>query len=102
MEKRMRLRVAMMLLGLTNTMMLGAAIPAAAQDSGIEIGAKAPGVALETLDGKPANLAQYVGKTPVLIEFWATWCPNCRELEPTLKAVHTKYASQMKFVGVSV
>jgi thiol-disulfide isomerase/thioredoxin len=75
---------------------------AAAQDSGIEIGTKAPAVVLETLDGKPANLAQYVGKAPVLIEFWATWCPNCRELEPTLKAVHAKYASQVKFVGVSV
>jgi thiol-disulfide isomerase/thioredoxin len=75
---------------------------ARAQDSGIEIGAKAPGAVVETLDGKPANLAQYVGKSPVLIEFWATWCPNCRELEPTLKAVHAKYGSQVKFVGVSV
>ena len=73
-----------------------------AQDSGIEIGAKAPAAAVETLDGKPANLAQYVGKTPVLIEFWATWCPNCRELEPHLKEVHAKYANQVKFVGVSV
>ena len=75
---------------------------ASAQDSGIEIGAKAPGAAVETLDGKPANLAQYVGKTPVLIEFWATWCPNCRELEPHLKAVHEKYGNQVRFIGVSV
>ncbi|MFL5616036.1 MAG: TlpA family protein disulfide reductase [Gemmatimonadaceae bacterium] len=98
----MKFHVVLAVMSLTSTMMLGAVATAAAQDSGIEIGAKAPGVALETLDGKPANLAQYVGKTPVLIEFWATWCPNCRELEPTLKAVHTKYASQVKFVGVSV
>jgi thiol-disulfide isomerase/thioredoxin len=73
-----------------------------AQDMGIEIGSKGPAAAVETLDGKPANLAQYVGKAPVLIEFWATWCPNCRELEPHLKAVHAKYSSQVKFVGVSV
>jgi len=73
-----------------------------AQDMGIEIGSKGPGAAVETLDGKPADLAQYVGKAPVLIEFWATWCPNCRELEPHLKAVHAKYSSQVKFVGVSV
>ena len=77
-------------------------VTARAQDSGIEIGTAAPGAAVETLDGKPANLAQYVGKGPVLIEFWATWCPNCRELEPTLKAVHAKYASQVKFLGISV
>ena len=76
--------------------------PAKAQDMGIEIGSKAPAAAVVTLDGKAADLAQYVGKTPVLIEFWATWCPNCRELEPHLKAVAAKYASQIKFVGVSV
>ena len=75
---------------------------ARAQDVGLELGTKAPAAAVETLDGKAANLAQYVGKAPVLIEFWATWCPNCRELEPHLKAVHAKYANQIKFVGVSV
>ena len=75
---------------------------ARAQDSGIEIGAKAPPAAVETLEGKQVDLGQYVGKGPVLIEFWATWCPNCRELEPHLKAVHEKYGNQVKFIGVSV
>lgn len=75
---------------------------ARAQDMGIEIGAKAPAAAVETLDGKPANLSQFVGKMPVLIEFWATWCPNCHELEPHLKEVAQKYANQVRFVGVSV
>jgi thiol-disulfide isomerase/thioredoxin len=95
----MTFRFALALIGLTSAL-----APAAlrAQDMGIEIGSKGPAAAVETLDGKPADLAQYVGKTPVLIEFWATWCPNCRELEPHLKAVHAKYSSQVKFVGVSV
>ena len=73
-----------------------------AQDSGIEIGAKGPAAAVETLDGKPADLAQYVGKTPVLIEFWATWCGSCKELEPQLRALHARYGKQVKFVGVAV
>jgi len=81
---------------------MAGSVTARAQDVGLELGTKAPAAAVETLDGKPANLAQYVGKAPVLIEFWATWCPNCRELEPNLKAVHAKYANQIKFVGVSV
>ncbi|HEY7234930.1 MAG TPA: TlpA disulfide reductase family protein, partial [Gemmatimonadaceae bacterium] len=42
------------------------------------------------------------GKEPVLIEFWATWCPNCKELEPHLKAVHARYSAQVRFIGVSV
>lgn len=76
--------------------------PVHAQDSGIEIGKAGPAAVVETLDGKPANLAHYVGKSPVLIEFWATWCPNCAELEPTLKAMHAKYGARVKFVGVAV
>lgn len=73
-----------------------------AQDMGIEVGSKAPAAAVETLDGKPADLSQFIGKSPVLIEFWATWCPNCKELEPHLKEVAAKYAKQVRFVGVSV
>lgn len=73
-----------------------------AQESGIEIGAQAPAAALETLDGKPANLAQYIGKTPTLVEFWATWCGSCKQLEPQLKALHAKYGKQVRFVAVAV
>ncbi len=68
----------------------------------MEVGARAPGAVVETLDGKPADLARYVGKGPVLLEFWATWCGNCKELEPQLKALHAKYGKRVKFVGVAV
>jgi thiol-disulfide isomerase/thioredoxin len=75
---------------------------AGAQDSGIEVGKAAPAAALQTLDGKPTDLSQFIGKKPVLMEFWATWCPNCRELEPTMKAMHAKYGSKVAFVGIAV
>jgi thiol-disulfide isomerase/thioredoxin len=76
--------------------------PSAAQDLGIQVGAKAPGAVVESLDGKSVDLAQYYGKTPVMIEFWATWCPNCKALEPQMTAAMKKYAGKMKFVGVAV
>ena len=82
--------------------MLTVARPALAQDLGIEIGSTAPAAKMQTLDGKEGDLAQYIGKTPMLIEFWAIWCPNCKELEPTLVAMAKKYGTQVKFVGIAV
>jgi thiol-disulfide isomerase/thioredoxin len=84
------------------TTMFAVARPARAQDLGITLGSTAPAAKVQTLDGKDADLAQYIGKTPMLIEFWAVWCPNCKELEPTLVAMAKKYGSQVKFVGVAV
>lgn len=78
------------------------AAPARAQEIGLELGTTAPRAALETLDGKPADLGDYVGKQPVVMEFWATWCGNCHELEPSLKALHAKYGSRVAFIGVAV
>ncbi len=75
---------------------------AGAQDMGLTLGTTAPAARVQTLDGKPANLSQFVGRGPTLIEFWATWCPNCKELEPTIKSVAAKYAGKVRFVGVSV
>ena len=75
---------------------------ARAQDIGLEIGSAAPPAKVFTLDGKEADLAQYIGKTAVVMEFWATWCPNCKELEPTLLAAAKKYGTQVKFIGIAV
>lgn len=79
-----------------------AAVPAVAQDLGIEVGQTAPAVTVQSLDGKSVNLGSYIGKTPMLIEFWATWCPNCKELMPTLLDVEKKYNKQVKFVAIAV
>jgi thiol-disulfide isomerase/thioredoxin len=76
--------------------------PVAAQEIGLDIGTQGPAAKVETLEGNPADLSAYVGKRPVLMEFWATWCGNCHELEPTLKALHAKYGDKVAFVGVAV
>jgi thiol-disulfide isomerase/thioredoxin len=80
-----------------------AAAPAlSAQESGIPVGSQAPDAALETLDGAAAKLGPVIAGKPAVIEFWATWCPNCRALEPTMVAAQKKYGDRVVFVGVSV
>lgn len=73
-----------------------------AQDIGLEIGSKPGAAKVETLDGAPVDLAEYVGKKPALLEFWATWCGNCATLEPTMLAMHKKYGDRVEFLGVAV
>lgn len=75
---------------------------ALAQDSGIPVGTKAPTAVVETLDGKPANLDTWIGKEPVLIEFWATWCAQCKQLEPQVLALQKQYAGKVRFVHIAI
>ncbi len=73
-----------------------------AQDMGIDVGKSPPSAIVQRLDGKKVDLSSYIGKAPVLIEFWATWCPNCRELMPALLAAEKKYSGRVKFLAVAV
>ena len=91
----------MRLLPLALVTLLSAA-PLAAQDVGLPVGTRAPAATVQTLDGKPADVASYFGHTPVMLEFWASWCENCKALEPQLKAVARKYAGKVRFVAVAV
>lgn len=72
------------------------------QDMGIAIGATAPLVTIQDLDGRPANLGAMIGKKPLLIEFWATWCPLCAALMPQLDSAHARYQDKVGFVAVAV
>jgi thiol-disulfide isomerase/thioredoxin len=91
-----------MLAAAVAAMTIGASRVSAAQDLGLELGSAAPSAKLQTLDGKDTDLSAYIGKGPVLMEFWAVWCPNCKELEPTLLSVSKKYGNRVKFIGIAV
>jgi thiol-disulfide isomerase/thioredoxin len=74
----------------------------AAQESGIAVGSQAPAVMIHDLDGKSVDLGQYIGKKPIFLEFWATWCTNCQELLPRVRAAQAAYGPKVEFIGVNV
>ncbi len=73
-----------------------------AQETGIAVGQTAPAAHVETPEGAAVDLGKYVGKTPVVLQFWAVWCSNCKALEPQMRAAQTKYGKRVHFVGVAV
>jgi thiol-disulfide isomerase/thioredoxin len=91
----------MLVAALLLTTVLGTA-PLQAQESGIAVGANAPVVTVRDLDGKAVDLGQYIGKKPVFLEFWATWCELCEELLPRVRAAKAAYGDQVEFLGVNV
>jgi cytochrome c biogenesis protein CcmG/thiol:disulfide interchange protein DsbE len=73
-----------------------------AQDDGLAVGSRAPSVVVHDLDGKPVNIGQYIGRKPLLLEFWATWCELCEQLLPRVREAHARYGDRVEFFGVNV
>ncbi|MDR2240700.1 MAG: TlpA family protein disulfide reductase [Zoogloeaceae bacterium] len=57
---------------------------------------------LRDLKGKPQPLLQWKGKV-LVANFWATWCPPCKEEILEFSIIHSKYtANGVQFVGISI
>ncbi len=79
-----------------------AAAPLPAQGIGIPIGQTPPAAQVEDLDGAAVDLSQYVGRKPLIVEFWATWCPICESLLPRMEAAHRRYGERVDFLVIGV
>src|SRR2546425_8897168 len=83
-------------------LLLGPALIRAQDVIGIPVGETPPAVTLESLTGDSVALSQWIGKKPVIVEFWATWCPICAALLPRMEAAQKKYGNQAEFLVVAV
>jgi thiol-disulfide isomerase/thioredoxin len=88
--------------GLLAGLVAGPLYAQAGNGVGLPLGARPEAAVIEDLDGLPADLADYVGKGPVLIEFWATWCPVCAKLAPEMAAAHARFGGDVRFLVVAV
>ena len=68
----------------------------------VAAGSVAPDFKMKALDGKTVKLSKLAKGRWTLIDFWASWCPDCRKDIPNVKRMFSDFAPKgVQFVGVS-
>jgi thiol-disulfide isomerase/thioredoxin len=68
----------------------------------VKVGETAPDFKLKTPDGKALKLSKLQKGRWTVIDFWASWCPDCRKDIPSVKRMYEDFAQKgVQFVGVS-
>lgn len=68
----------------------------------LSVGDAAPAFALTTLDGKKISLDELKGKKPVMLVFWATWCPNCKAEVPAVNKIAAQFGPKgLAVIGIN-
>ncbi|WP_047985220.1 TlpA family protein disulfide reductase [Ornithinibacillus californiensis] len=68
--------------------------------SGINKGDPAPDFELPLLTGEMVKLSELKGKK-VLINFWATWCPPCKEEMPEMQEFYEEYGDEITIIAIN-
>lgn len=92
------MRIAFIVLLIGMLMMTGACTRIGA----IEPGSSAPDISLKDINGAEVKLSDFKGKV-IILDFFATWCPPCREEIPHFIALQNEYAEKgFTMVGVAL
>jgi len=77
------------------------ALSASSDANGAQELTVAPSVEFETFDGETVALSDFEGK-PVVLNFWASWCPACVAEMPDFEQVHQAFRDDVTFIGVDM
>jgi len=105
MKKISRLLLALLIMGAT-----AAKAQSAEQDMDdkyatelVKAGTAAPDFKMKTPDGKTIQLSKYAQGKTVVLDFWASWCPDCRKDAPEVVRLYEKYRQYgIEFIGISM
>ena len=69
----------------------------------VKAGTVAPDFKMKTPDGKTIQLSKYAKGRTVVLDFWASWCPDCRKDAPEVVRMYEKYHQYgIEFIGISM
>ena len=75
--------------------------PSQEQQDGQSKRQEAPDITFLDSEGNTVRLSDLRGE-PVIINFWASWCPPCKEEMPTFDQAYQEYGTQIQFVMLNV
>lgn len=61
----------------------------------------APDFKMTDIDGKDVMLSDFAGK-PIVLNFWASWCPPCKAEMPDLEEAYNEYGDRVEFIIVNM
>ena len=102
-----RSRRAQLVLALVVILALAVVLFVVGSDGGDQAGAgelegePPPSFTFEYFDGGTGSLADFAGK-PVVLNFWASWCPACVAEMPDFQAVHEELGDEVVFLGMDM
>lgn len=72
-------------------------------DTGVNKGQLPPDFTITTIDGKQYKLSEFRKESkPVLLYFWASWCPYCSKDFDVVKNIYPNYADKVTFLAIDL
>ncbi|MCR4603998.1 MAG: TlpA family protein disulfide reductase [Prevotella sp.] len=69
----------------------------------IKTGTAAPDFQMKTPDGKTFLFSEFAKGRTVVLDFWASWCPDCRKDAPEIVRLYDSYRQHgIEFIGISM